>query len=260
LVKGQPRILVDSGPGSFARLGEARLPLDQLDTILLTHLHIDHAGELPGVMKARAVSAGRPISFDVYGPVGHASGPGVPAFPSTERFMTLLFGADGAFAYLKDFAAPITFKATNLPPAATAGQQPFVVRDRGGVRISAVAGHHGDAPSVIYRIDFEGRSVVFSGDIDASGLPALGMISRGADLLVFDAVVLDPPASPEVLYSLHSPPKAIGPLAESSQVKLLVLSHLSPAVDEQRAAVTASIANYYHGGVKFAADGMRLSP
>ena len=68
LVDGTPRILVDAGPGSFVRLGEAKLSLSKVDVVLLTHLHIDHAGELPGLFKARAVSSNGPIQFQVFGP------------------------------------------------------------------------------------------------------------------------------------------------------------------------------------------------
>src|SRR5277367_4822481 len=53
---GQPRILVDAGPGTFVRAGEAGVDLSQVDTVLLTHLHVDHAGELSGLIKARLVS------------------------------------------------------------------------------------------------------------------------------------------------------------------------------------------------------------
>jgi ribonuclease BN (tRNA processing enzyme) len=52
LLDGEPRLLVDAGPGSFARLGEAHVSLVALDTVLLTHLHVDHVAELPGIVKA----------------------------------------------------------------------------------------------------------------------------------------------------------------------------------------------------------------
>jgi ribonuclease BN (tRNA processing enzyme) len=257
LVDGTPRILVDSGPGSFARLGEAHIELEALDVVLLTHLHVDHAAELPGIVKARAVSTGHPIHFDVFGPGGHPAHGEVPSFPSTRRFIELLFGPDGAFAYLKDFAAPVSFTVTDLPRST---RRPEVIYQRGNVAVHAVQGHHDDAPAIIYRIDVDGRSVVFSGDIDAEGLPALERIAQGADLLVFDAVVLDPPGSPPILYTLHSPPKAIGEIAARDHVGSLLLSHLSPAVDENRAAVSASIGTHYTGHVAFASDGLRVTP
>jgi ribonuclease BN (tRNA processing enzyme) len=260
LLDGEPRILVDAGPGAFARVGEAHVSLDALDVVLLTHLHVDHAAELPGFVKARAVSAGHSIHFDVYGPTGRPAQAQSPAFPSTTRFIGLLFGPDGAFAYLKDFAAPVSFSVTDLPDAGTGTAQPRTILTRQNLVIRAITGHHGDAPADVYRIDYRGHSVVFSGDIDAQGLPALERIARKADLLVFDAVVLDPPGSPEVLYSLHSPPGAIGPVAARSQVQSLLLSHLSPAVDADRKAVTASIAAHYRGRVQFAADGLRVQP
>jgi ribonuclease BN (tRNA processing enzyme) len=259
LIDGKPRVLVDAGPGSFARLGEAKLSLESLDTVLLTHLHVDHAAELPGIIKARAVSSSGPIHFDVYGPQGQIARGEAAAFPSTSRFMKLLFGIDGAFAYLKDFAAPITFSVTDLPRPGLVGQ-PAVILAQGDLKISAIAGHHGDAPSIIYRIDYLGKSIVFSGDVDPSGLPALAKISTGADLLVFDQVVLDRPDSPEVLYTLHSPPSDIGAVAARAHVKALLLSHLSPAVDQDRAAVTKSIARQYAGPVTFADDGLQIRP
>src|SRR6202035_5720906 len=126
--------------------------------------------------------------------------------------------------------------------------------NRDDLKITAIAGHHGDAPSVIYRIEHAGRSVTFSGDIDAAGLPALRRIAKATDLLVFNSVVLDPPGSPAILYSLHTPPRAIGELARDAGVGGLLLSHISPAIDANRDAVLESIHVSYAGPVSFAKD------
>jgi ribonuclease BN (tRNA processing enzyme) len=115
LIDATPRILVDAGPGAFVRLGEAKLSLSDTDIVLLTHLHIDHAGELPGLFKARAVSSGHPVVFKVWGPTGTEARDQEPQFPSTSRFLDLLFGKNAAFAYLSDFAAPITLEAHDVP-------------------------------------------------------------------------------------------------------------------------------------------------
>ncbi len=44
VVDGTPRILLDAGLGAFVRIGELRVDLEKVDTVLLTHLHIDHSG------------------------------------------------------------------------------------------------------------------------------------------------------------------------------------------------------------------------
>src|ERR1700738_3819170 len=185
LIDGIPRILVDAGPGSFARLGEAKVSLASTDIVLLTHLHIDHAGELPGLFKARAVSTSGPIVFNVWGPDGSPEQRQGAYFPSTSRFLQLLFGPNGAFAYLKDFSAPITLHAQNIPASISMNAEPHVVFQQSALTITAIAGHHRDAPSIIYRIDDAGRSVTFSGDIDAQGLANLARIGKDTDLLVF---------------------------------------------------------------------------
>src|SRR5258708_40081681 len=70
-VNGKPRILVDAGPGMFVRVGELNINLEPVDTVLLTHLHIDHTGDLPGFFKARSLTASASsIHFNVFGPAG----------------------------------------------------------------------------------------------------------------------------------------------------------------------------------------------
>lgn len=253
LIDGTPRILVDAGSGAFVRLGEARLDLDSLDTVLLTHLHVDHAAELPGLIKARAVASSVPVVFRIFGPAGSAGSGDDAYFPSTRRFLSLLFGPRGAFAYLRDFAAPVRIEAHDVPAA-------YRTVTFTGFTVSSIGGHHGDAPAVIYRITHAGKSVTFSGDIDSTGLAALHRIAEHTDLLICNSVVLDPPESPAVLYTLHSPPRAIGETARDAQVRRLLLSHLSPATDSGRDAVLEAVRRSYDGPVSFATDGMRVRP
>jgi ribonuclease BN (tRNA processing enzyme) len=257
LIDGVPRILIDAGSGAFVKLGETKLPLAQTDIVLLTHLHADHAAELPGLFKARSVSSGAPIVFKIYGPDGSSGGSRGAYFPSTSRFVDLLFGAKGAFAYLKDFAAPVTFEPHDIHASTV---DPRTILNQGGLVVAAVAGHHGDAPAIIYRIDYAGKSITFSGDIDRNGLPALRRIAAGTDLLVFNCVVLDPPGSAQILYTLHTPPHAIGEAAQAAGVRSLLLSHLSPSTDDNRDAVLQSVHQSYPGPARMAEDGLRLRP
>jgi ribonuclease BN (tRNA processing enzyme) len=246
LLDGTPRVLVDAGPGAFLRIGEMDLELDNVDTILLTHLHIDHAGDLPGILNARALSADGPITFHIFGPDG------ARLFPKTSRFVDLLVGQNGAFAYQKTFGADETFDVHDLAVALDSPLTKIV--DRNGLVIEEIATHHGDCPSVAYRISYKGASVVFSGDMDASALPNLIQLSKDADLLIFHCAVLDPPASPSQLYDLHTPPKQIGEAAHAAAVKSLLLSHTAPDIESHELAVRKSIRASYSGPLAIAAD------
>jgi ribonuclease BN (tRNA processing enzyme) len=250
LVGGRPRILVDAGPGAFLRIGELDLDLDKVDTVLLTHLHIDHSGDLAAFFNARALTSDGPITYRVFGPDGAG------LFPKTSRFVNLLVGADGAFAYQKTFGARESFTVRDLAIRLDSARTKIV--DEDGLVVEETATHHGDCPSVAYRISYQGVVVVFSGDLDASALPNLVQLAKNADLLIFHCAVLDPPDSPSQLYDLHTPPRKIGEAARDSSVKSLLLSHLAPDVEAQEAAVRKSIRASYAGPVAFASDKLHV--
>ncbi len=250
LLDGTPRILVDAGPGAFVRIGELQLDLSQVDTVLLTHLHIDHSSDLPAFFNARALTSDSAITYKIFGP--GASG----QFPKTSEFVNLLIGDHGAFAYQRSFGADETFDVHDLAIALDSAQTKIV--DDHGLLIEEIATHHDDCPSVAYRITYKNKVVVFSGDMDASALPNLVKLAKNADLLIFHCAVLDPPGSPPQLYALHTPPKRIGEATRQAAVKDLLLSHLAPDVLSQQSAVRASIRRSYRGPMAFATDRLRV--
>lgn len=250
LVEGTPRILVDAGPGAFLRIGELKLDLEKVDTVLLTHLHIDHSADLAAFFNARALTSDGPITYRIFGPDGAG------LFPKTSRFVDLLVGDGGAFAYQKTFGADETFRVRDLAISLDSARTKIVEED--GLVVEEIATHHGDCPSVAYRISYRGVTVVFSGDMDASALPNLVQLAKNADLLIFNCAVLDPPGDPAQLYELHTPPKKIGAAARDSGVKSLLLSHLAPDVEGQEEAVRKSIRASFAGPVAFASDKLRV--
>jgi ribonuclease BN (tRNA processing enzyme) len=249
-VEGQARVLVDAGSGTFVRAGEAGVDLSALDTVLLTHLHADHSTDLPGFVKARVLDAQGPVQMRVLGPTGSA------LFPSTTAFVDGLFGPHGLYRYLRRFGAELRISGLDVP--AKLGSPPRTVALGKGLSVTAQAIHHGDAPAVAFRLRIGERSLVFSGDIDPSGLASLAQLAQGADLLVVSCAVLDPPESPQALYQLHSPPKLLGETAAKAGVRALLLTHLPPVVTEREPEVLASVRRAFLGPVTFAEDGMRV--
>jgi ribonuclease BN (tRNA processing enzyme) len=248
-IEGTPRFMVDAGPGVFARLGETGLPADHIDVLLLTHLHIDHVGDVPGLIKSRDLSSDAPAAYRLLGPRG--GGP----YPSTSEFVQRLFGPSGAYAYLPGFRNELRLTPEDLPIELDA--HPRVVFEQAGIKVSSVAVDHGDVPAVAYRLERAGRSLVISGDL-ASNSSGITELARGADVLVYDAAVLDPPGSPAKLYTLHTAPKRIGEVAEAAHVRMLVLGHIPPAVEAHKQEVLASVRSSFSGRVTFAEDCMHV--
>jgi ribonuclease Z len=46
VIAGGRVVVIDAGPGSWAKLAAAGVPGASIDTVLLTHLHSDHIGDL----------------------------------------------------------------------------------------------------------------------------------------------------------------------------------------------------------------------
>lgn len=251
LLDGTPRILVDAGSGVFVESGKLGLDLDRMDIILLTHLHIDHSADLPAIFNERALSASEPIHFKLFGPEGAG------LFPSTTKFLHLIFDSGGIYEYQKTFGADESIEGADLPITLDSPEKEII--SEGDLHVSEIATHHGDCPSVAYRVNYKSESITFAGDMDASAIANLEHIAKDTNLLVVHAAVLDPPDSPAILYTLHTPPRQLGEAAQVAGAKHLLLSHIPPAVEEKESAVLSSIRASYKGPVEFATDGMRIS-
>ena len=63
------KFLFDIGTGANANLSALMIPFDFLKKVFLTHLHIDHWGDLPGLW-AGGWTSGRTSALEVWGPSG----------------------------------------------------------------------------------------------------------------------------------------------------------------------------------------------
>lgn len=257
-VDGVARILVDVGPGTFLRLGELDVDLEHLDTILITHLHIDHSGDLAAFVKARDLTYSEPLRFRIFGPDAGSSAAGAtfsPEYPSTKTFVDRLFGEHGAFAYLPAFRNKLALEVTDLPITREAPIRE-VLRE-GDLRVTSIAVDHDNVPAVAYRVEHHGHAIVVSGDL-ASKNDNLASLADRADVLVYDAAVVDPPGSPAKLYDLHTSPKRIGEVAAKARVKSLFLGHVPPNVEGAKADVLRSVRATFGGPAELASDCLRV--
>ena len=115
-----------------------------------------------------------------------------------------------------------------------------------GLTIKSAPVNHIDS-SLAYRVEAEGRALVYSGDTDVS--ETLVELARGADLLVLEC------ANPFKVPG-HLTPEQAGRMAARAGVPRLVLTHFYPPCDE--VDVTALAAREFNGEIIRAEDGLGL--
>ncbi len=296
---GKPRILMDVGGGTYQRLAASGTNVKDLDIVLLSHLHIDHTGDLSSVIKSvyfhnrganlnpnvpQSFPPGRTAPIRIFGPNANgvpfpppAGLPDVPQYPASSEYIHGHYdAATGLERYLNIFSRAISggifsVTATNVAPNWLAYTPETLIdegEDENRLLITAVGVNHGPVPALAFRIEYKGKSIVYSGDTssrsvapDGSALPNGGnmvAISEAADLLIYDTAIMDDlPAGPNdgVFFALHTTPSRIGEVARSAGVKKLLLSHITPVTEPRLRDVKSLIrAQGFTGKIKTAKD------
>ncbi len=243
---GHARVLVDAGGGASLRFGEAGARMEDIDVILLSHLHIDHTADFSALIKSSYFGT-RQRALPVYGPGGNAD------FPATSQFVADLFDAQhGLYRYLGPYlsAADDGYKLESHDVLLGA-HEILQVYSRDGLVISATAVIHGSVPALAWRIEADKRTVVFSGDGNGNN-GNLQKLARGADLFVVHHAI--PEGTTGAPRELHMPPAVIGEIARDAAVKQVILSHRMLRTVGKEAQSTKAIARSYAGPVRFADD------
>ena len=243
-LNGKARILIDMGTGGMLRFEQSRANINDIDTILLTHLHVDHSNDLPALIKASYFS-GRDRNLPVYGPTGNQT------MPAVTEYLQQLFGQKGAYRYLSDYLdGRDIFRLTGNSVEAS-GRKPQILLDLPDYKITAIPVHHGPIPALAYRIDTESRSLVISGDMSNQN-QTLAILAMDADLLVAHHAI--PETASGVARNLHMPPSVIGDIAKKANVKRLILSHRMKRTLGKEQESEQRIRNHYTGPLAFADD------
>lgn len=244
--RGRALVLVDLGPGAMLRFGQADAHIDDLRLVALSHLHVDHAGDLPALVKSGYFGS-RTSPLPLVGPAGDA------VFPSPGPWLrSLLASGTGAYRYLGG-ALDGTGGQFELTPSEVALQpmRAHRVLESDDLRVDALPVPHGSVPSLAFRIDVAGRTIVFGGDQNGTA-PEFWRFARGADLLVAHLAVPEDIGGPA--RQLHATPSAIGDGAARADVRRLVLSHLMTRSEARLDESVRAIRARYTGPVDVAFD------
>lgn len=227
---GDYKIMVDAGPGMRERLFQAGgfEMLTAVDHLLITHLHFDHTISAPGLWLAGWLF-GRKTPMNVFGPIGTASmmDKFVAAYDWDVRYRTIV-------GVHKEGSQLIT---TEVGPG--------VFFDKDGLKITAFNVEHMpidietgeslglEGATLGYRIDYKGRSVLFSGDTRSTPSSEIIPMGKGVDVLIHETQVPAPGNSPEavlanVSLSVHSSPAQAAYVFEQTRPRLAVYSHIIP--------------------------------
>jgi ribonuclease BN (tRNA processing enzyme) len=287
---GQPRVLMDVGGGTHKNFVSSGANIKDLDIVLLSHLHIDHMGDLSPIVKTmyfqnRAFNLAngtvddgdeRTAPVRIFGPDENGvtfPNSTITQYPSSLQFADSHYHPEtGNERYLHIFTQAISagkfgYEATNVAPG-WLSYAPVTLLNEKGLKIIAVGVNHGPVPALAFRVEYKGKSIVYSGDTSSRStapngnpLPNGGNmveISKNADLLIYDTAIMDDaPNGPKdgVFFALHTTPSRIGEVATAARVKKLVLSHITAITESRLDEVEELIrAQGYKGEISDAAD------
>jgi ribonuclease BN (tRNA processing enzyme) len=273
-VEGKPRILMDMGGGTFKSLAQSGTNIADLQHFLLTHLHLDHTGDMSAIVKTvffhnRARGLKRSAKFKFYGPASNGvdfptsltGGKKIDQYPDSTNYVDSHYNIEtGMERYLNVFAIAIEAgkfnrEATDLPSDFKSDVETTVFEDSDGLKVISIAVNHGPVPAVAYKIEYQGHSIVWSGDT-TSKTGNMIKIASGADILIYDtAIMADAPPPNSIFHKLHTVPSRIAQVAVAANPHKLVLSHITPVTESRISEVKQIIRDAgYNGKIKVAKD------
>jgi ribonuclease BN (tRNA processing enzyme) len=196
VVEGSGRLLLECGPGVLAKMREREGGWPQLDSIVVSHWHLDHWGDLVPWVWGRMFGLGRESEApELWVPPG---------------------GIDHLEMFGDQFGTPSMF-TDMFPLREYAEREPF--ETAAGLTLTAVPVPHYLIDTYAFRVTDGERTLAYSGDSAPS--EALAEVARGADLFLCEATLIssDADADPRGHLSLD---EAIAAFEASGAARLLL--------------------------------------
>lgn len=261
IIAGGKTIMVDTGFNSLLRLTQSGY--QDVDLVLYTHFHSDHTGGLGRLLFNRG-AAGALHPLNVIGPKG------------TKTVVDRIVAANAT-----DEKYRIIHHGEHWPPnamhATVTESDPGIVYEADGLKITMFEVNHEPVkPAVGYRFDYQGKSIVISGDTKKSD--SVIVAAKNCDLLIheaMDARMLNAilpvlknrnPRQAAMLRDLmshHSSTLEVAEIAKEAKVKKLVLTHLVPSIppaDGPEKNFVRGMKDVYPGPIIVGRDNMIFSP
>jgi len=218
LQEGDRRLLVDAGSGVLHRLAGTEIGYEGVDTILLTHHHIDHLADLLPIYKARWLAGEDALT--VVGPPGTQS--------LVEDLLSVHDYLDGRLS--------LAVRELTENTATVAGFD-----------LTAMPTRH-SMEGLAYR--FEDR-LTLSGDTkEFQGL--VDFAERGS-VLIHDCSFPD-----GVEEDAHTTPTKLSRVLADADLDRVYLTHLYPQTDGTHESMVRTIESVFDGEVQVAEDGMSI--
>ena len=234
VIAGDDLYVVDTGVGSANNLLQWRIPFNKIKSVLLTHLHSDHISDLPNFNLQTWINQNRSSKLTVWGPEG---------VETVVKGFNEAFSPDKFFrnAHHGDELAPL--KVAGMKPNIINLNKPRIVQTEDLTVTAFKVKHDPVKPSLGYRFDYKGRSLVISGDTS----PSQNLIdnSMGVDVLFHEAQanhILLPMKEIMIkagsigtakilddITTYHTTPEEAAEIANEANVGHLVFYHLTPA-------------------------------
>jgi ribonuclease BN (tRNA processing enzyme) len=224
---GPVRLRLDAGAGTMHAMTRFGLPWETITHQFISHFHLDHVGELPGLLWCWRFGRRAPRSqpLEILGPVGLAA-----LLQKTSE----LYDAN---LFRQDF--PVSIRELRPGDAVTLGD---------GVTLRVAKTPHTDE-SLAVRVEAAGRAFAYTGDTMWSD--ELPRFFRDADVLVAECSHITlPPGSRHL--DMHQTAR----LAADSGARRLVATHFyfDPAAER----LAERLASGYGGVVTVASDGLTI--
>ena len=240
LVKaGDTNILVDAGRGVVMRMMAVGVRPDDLDGVIITHMHSDHVCALNDVITTHWVRTRELKPLKIWGPVGSAR--------LVERTLLML---EDDIGYRTDHHDPLV----NGPQIEVIELEPgdaFAIND---VQVTAAETAHAPVhPTIGFRLEHEGAVAALVGDT----LPCAGVdkLAAAADVYVQsvlrrDFVELLSGEMAQDILEYHSSVVDAAQTAARVGVKRLAMTHMVPApTPEQYPEWIARAAEHFDGEI-----------